>query len=78
MEHFSQLASTVYYTGVGAVLLATTVRFLYRLIRDYDQDRKYLRQLQETEIPELKKTLVEIAKALDVNTKITLSLKPPL
>lgn len=56
MGHWELIASTVYYTGVGAVLLGTTIRFLYKRYHDYDalverslQNRKDIEALQKTE-----------------------------
>jgi hypothetical protein len=71
MEKWSHIAATVYYTGVGAVLLGTAVRFLYRLIRGYDEDREFLDELKEVHLTNIYSALQQIAKKLDIDLVLT-------
>lgn len=49
-EIWYRIAATVYYTGAGAVLLGTTIRFLYRLTKRLDDDSKTLKDLQDVDV----------------------------
>ena len=66
MEKWIQLASAIYYTGVGAVLLGTTVRFLYRLIRKHDKDQEFLDDIREVHLSNIYTALEQIAEHLDI------------
>ena len=71
MEEWIKLASAIYYTGVGAVLLGTTVRFLYRLVRGYDQDKDFLTEMKEVHLTNIYSALQKIANELDIRLDIT-------
>lgn len=64
---FPRIASTVYYTGAGAVLLGTTIRFFYRLYRDRDRKDAFVEQMEETHLPYIYKALRLIARKLDID-----------
>ena len=73
MNDWIKMASAIYYTGVGAVLLGTTIRFLYRLVKGYDQDREFLDELKEVHLTNIYTALQQIAEKLN----ISLDLKSP-
>lgn len=70
MDNWIRLASAIYYTGVGAVLVGTAVRFFYRFIKGYDQDREFLEELKEVHLRNIYATLQQIARQLDIELEI--------
>jgi hypothetical protein len=67
MNKWLQISSAIYYSGVGAVLLGTTLRFLYRLIKGHNDDAELLNDLREEHLPYMYSSLSKIAKKLDVD-----------
>jgi hypothetical protein len=70
MDNWIKIASAIYYTGVGAVLLGTSVRFLYRLVKGYDRDQEFLDELREIHLTNIYTALQKIAEKLNISLDI--------
>jgi len=70
MGTWQSLAASIYYTGVGVVLLGTGVKFLYGIIRDYDSNSVFVRELKSVHLANIYKALADIAEKLDIKLDI--------
>lgn len=50
LDEWYRVSAAFYYTGVGAVLIGTTIRFLYRFLKKLDNDAKMLKELQDVDV----------------------------
>jgi hypothetical protein len=73
MDNWEKLAATIYYVGAGAVLLATTLRFFYRWIVNYDSDRDLADELRNVHLPNIYFAIEQIAVALNITIQPAIS-----
>jgi hypothetical protein len=67
------MVPTFYYTGVGAVLLGSSVKFIYNTIQRHNKDKELLDDIRDVHLPNIYAALDQIAKGLGVE----LALKAP-
>jgi hypothetical protein len=62
MHKWAEVASAIYYSGVGAVLLATSIRFLYTFIRNIEKKSDMI-----NEVPEIKRRIRKLYRHLKLD-----------
>jgi len=70
MDKWAHFATGFYYTGVGAVLIGTSIRFIYRFVHGIDQKAAFVDSMKETHLPNIYGALKAIAKKLDIDLDI--------
>lgn len=70
MEKWSQLAATIYYSGVGIVLVGTGIRFLWRFIYSYSKRDEFLDELKTVHLENIYNALAQIANELNVSLEM--------
>ena len=70
MEKWVQLSSAIYYTGVGAVLLGTSFRFLYNLFQELKDNRQFVLEFRGTHLQNIYKALEKIGDKLGIDLEI--------
>jgi hypothetical protein len=73
MHGWVELSAAVYYTGAGAVLLVTSVRFLYKLIQRHNQDQQFIDDMRDVHLANIYNALEQIASAQGID----LAYNPP-
>lgn len=66
MDKWIQLSQAVYYTGVGAVLLGTTIRFLFRFFKKKDAAFDFIQEVQTVHLSNIYGALEQIANRLHI------------
>jgi hypothetical protein len=66
MNKFEQIVSGIYYTGAGAVLIVTAVRFIYKLARNVEQKDEFLEELRAVHLEHIYTALTTISEKLGV------------
>lgn len=66
MVAWGTLAQNVYYIGVGCLLIATSIRFMYRFIRDIEKKHDFVDELQH-DFPKIKHALIRIGQKLNLD-----------
>lgn len=77
VDQWSKLAATIYYTGAGAVLLGTTIRFLYKLTKRLDDDSKLLKELEDVDVKAHLGNIYIALQTIAIELDVRLNLNSP-
>ena len=66
LKEWGLWASTLYYIGVGVVLVGTGIRFLFRFFKRYNDNFDFIEDLRDEDLPYLKAAIQKIAAKLDI------------
>ena len=68
MEDFLfKWAQMIYYIGAGLVLIGTGLRFLWRFVKGFMDDRDFLNELREVHLTNIYEALKAIAHKLQID-----------
>lgn len=72
LKSVSDWGQVVYYTGAGAVLIGTAVRFFYRMFRKFDLRDEFIERMQDVHLINIYSALEQIAQAQGIKIKYPL------
>jgi hypothetical protein len=63
LKTLSDWAQPIYYTGAGAVLFGTAIRFFFRMFRKFDRRDEFIERMQDVHLINIYAALEQIAQA---------------
>lgn len=76
-KELNLVVSTIYYTGVGATLLVTALRWFHASLSRLGDDRKLVEEIREFHLQNIYSALGQIAKKLEIELEMGLTILTP-